>query len=97
MFVCVGCPYVCSLQIVSIYILLLQEIIAHPLGVGYIPFQFNKPLYVGATADFKDGFVGCMSSLQVNGETLDLYEKVRSDDRFTYGLELGGCATVELN
>ena len=38
-----------------------------------------------------------MSSLQVNGETLDLYEKVRSDDRFTYGLELGGCATVELD
>ena len=66
-----------------------QTQIPHPLGVGYIKFQFNSPLYVGATRDFKDGSVGCMSSLQYNGETLDLYDKVQNDKRFSYGLSTG--------
>ena len=76
-----------------------QTQIPHPLGVGYIKFQFNSPLYVGATRDFKDGFVGCMSSLQYNGETLDLYDKVQNDKRFSYGLSTGQfvvCSVDEL-
>ena len=39
--------------------------------------------------DYKDGYVGCMSSLQVNGETLDLYDKVANDPVFQYGLMKG--------
>lgn len=54
-----------------------------------MPFQFSERLTVGASTDYKDGYVGCMSSLQVNGETLDLYDKVQNDERFSYGLSLG--------
>lgn len=61
----------------------------HPLGVSYLLFDFNEPLIVGATSDFTDGYVGCMTSLQLNGETLDLYDKVKNDPRYSYGLELG--------
>ena len=59
------------------------------MGVGYLPFQFTSPLFVGASVDYKDGYVGCMSSLQVNGETLDLYDKVANDPVFQYGLMKG--------
>lgn len=57
--------------------------------MGYLTFQFTSPLVVGASVDYKDGYVGCMSSLQVNGETLDLYDKVANDERFQYGLAKG--------
>ena len=71
---------------------LLQETIPHPVGVGFLIFQFNAPLYVGATNELKDGYVGCMSSLQVNGETLDLYDKVANEpEKFSYGMTLGKC------
>jgi len=44
--------------------------------------------FLGAGVDYADGYVGCMSSLQNNGEVLNLYEKV-SSGQFTYGLSLG--------
>ncbi|XP_044160386.1 LOW QUALITY PROTEIN: contactin-associated protein-like 5 [Bufo gargarizans] len=44
---------------------------------GRARVQLSTQLYVGGTSSRQKGFVGCMRSLQLNGQTLDLEEKAR--------------------
>ena len=59
-------------------------------SVGQIPrlLDLTKRLVVGATADFQDGFVGCMRGLRVNGVLMDMKGVVKSG-MFTYGVQAG--------
>ena len=42
------------------------------------PFKFSSSskLYVGATKEYTDGFVGCMRALVLNGVPVDLASEV---------------------
>ncbi|XP_040295777.1 contactin-associated protein-like 5 [Bufo bufo] len=44
---------------------------------GRVRVQLSTQLYVGGTSSRQKGFVGCIRSLQLNGQTLDLEEKAR--------------------
>ncbi|XP_071978133.1 contactin-associated protein-like 5 [Engystomops pustulosus] len=44
---------------------------------GRVRVQANTQLYVGGTSTRQKGFVGCIRSLKLNGQTLDLEEKAR--------------------
>ncbi|KAM3916615.1 contactin-associated protein-like 5 [Leptodactylus fuscus] len=44
---------------------------------GRVRVQLNTQLYVGGTSTRQKGFVGCIRSLKLNGQTLDLEEKAR--------------------
>ncbi|KAM8934053.1 contactin-associated protein-like 5 [Pelodytes ibericus] len=44
---------------------------------GHFRLQLNSQLYVGGTASRQRGFVGCIRSLQLNGQMLDLEEKAK--------------------
>jgi len=52
------------------------------------PFKFgrNSKLYVGATKDLGDGYVGCLRALVLNGVPVDLH---REYAKFPYGLSKG--------
>lgn len=51
-------------------------------------------LFLGATEEFKEGFVGCMRSLLINGEFIDIYKYARDG---AYGLILGCHGKCENN
>ena len=42
----------------------------------------------GAAVDYKDGFVGCMRALMVNGQMMDLRGRVERGE-VTYGVSAG--------
>merc|ERR1711899_254946 len=50
------------------------------------PMILDGGLYVGATRDAADGFVGCMRALMLNGVIVDLVKESRKDP---YGIGLG--------
>ncbi|XDB59512.1 hypothetical protein AB1E18_012905 [Capra hircus] len=52
---------------------------------GHVLLQLNSQLFVGGTATRQRGFLGCIRSLQLNGEALDLEERAR----VTPGVEPG--------
>lgn len=57
--------------------------------------DLTKPLTVGAAVDHRDGFVGCMRGLRVNGVLMDMRGAVRKG-QFTYGVHegcVGKCAS----
>ncbi|XP_064644863.1 neurexin-4-like isoform X1 [Lineus longissimus] len=56
-----------------------------PINQGYKNFWFTENFTVGATVDFRNGYVGCMRGLQVNGELYDIRGKVAREES-TYGL-----------
>ncbi len=45
-------------------------------------------LHLGAAVDYKDGFVGCMRALMVNGVVMDMRGKVERGE-VTYGVSTG--------
>lgn len=51
-------------------------------------------LFVGATEDYKEGYVGCMRSLLINGQAVDIYKAARNGE---YGLLLGCQGKCETN
>ncbi|XP_033017801.1 contactin-associated protein-like 5 isoform X2 [Lacerta agilis] len=44
---------------------------------GHFRLQLNSQLFVGATASRQKGFVGCIRSLHLNGQKLDLEERAK--------------------
>ena len=43
--------------------------------------------------DYKDGFVGCMRAVMVNGNVMDLRGKVERGE-VTYGVSVGECCSL---
>lgn len=54
----------------------------------------TSQLFVGATEDYKEGYVGCMRSLLINGQFIDIYKSAREGG---YGLVLGCHGRCENN
>ncbi|KAA0712083.1 Contactin-associated protein-like 5 [Triplophysa tibetana] len=52
---------------------------------GHTHLQLNSQLFIGGTASRQRGFLGCIRSLDINGNTLDLEEKAK----MTPGVSLG--------
>ncbi len=52
--------------------------------------RFCGNCFAGAAVNYKDGFVGCMRALMVNGEIMDLRGKVERGE-VTYGVASGTC------
>lgn len=55
--------------------------------------NLTSPLVIGATVDYKEGFVGCLRALMVNGKVIDLMGAVRGG---LYGISegcVGKCAS----
>ena len=50
--------------------------------------DLTKPLTVGAAVDHRDGFVGCMRSLRVNGVLMDMRGQLERG-KVTYGVSVG--------
>ncbi|XP_069472865.1 contactin-associated protein-like 5 isoform X2 [Ambystoma mexicanum] len=44
---------------------------------GHFRLQLNSQFFVGGTASRQGGFLGCLRSLSLNGQTLDLEERAR--------------------
>ncbi|XP_072219994.1 contactin-associated protein-like 4 [Leuresthes tenuis] len=44
---------------------------------GHFHLQLNSQLFIGGTASRQKGFRGCIRSLQLNGDTLDLEERAK--------------------
>ncbi|RNA34413.1 neurexin-4 isoform X2, partial [Brachionus plicatilis] len=60
---------------------------------AYRPFMFTSNLTIGAAVSYRDGFVGCVRGLQLNGKLIDLAELAR---RAEYGVSegcVGKCAS----
>ncbi|XP_069472868.1 contactin-associated protein-like 5 [Ambystoma mexicanum] len=53
-----------------------KKIIPAPLE-GHFSLQLNSQFFVGGTASRQGGFLGCIRSLRLNGQTLDLEERAR--------------------
>jgi contactin associated protein-like 2 len=53
------------------------------------PMLLDKPLFVGAFKNFKDGFVGCIRALVINGVTADLVGEVTKNSWGLYGVGVG--------
>lgn len=53
---------------------------------SFRPFMFTSNLTLGASVNYRDGFVGCMRGLQVNGRIINLVELAR---REIYGVSIG--------
>ena len=54
----------------------------------------TSQLFIGATEDYKEGYVGCMRSLLINGQAIDIYKSAREGQ---YGLILGCHGRCESN
>lgn len=50
--------------------------------------ELTKPLTVGAAVDHRDGYVGCMRSLRVNGVLMDMRGQIERG-KVTYGVHIG--------
>jgi len=61
-----------------------------PEPVGPVrPFKLTSPLYVGATKDWSDGFVGCLRALVLNGVPVDLVAEATKHPWGLYGVSVG--------
>ena len=54
--------------------------------------MFVSLRFPGAAVDYKDGFVGCMRAVMVNGKVMDLRGKVERGE-VTYGVSVGECCS----
>ena len=61
-----------------------------PIEQGFRTLELTSPLVVGAAVDYKDGYVGCLRGLLVNGEGADLRGMVERG-QVTYGVSAGKC------
>ena len=59
-----------------------------PIEQGFRTLDLSSPLVVGAAVDYKDGYVGCIRGLLVNGVMQDLRGMVERG-QVTYGLSAG--------
>lgn len=59
-----------------------------PVDQGFRTLELSSPLVIGAAVDYKDGFVGCIRALMVNGKVKDLRGKVERGE-VTYGVSAG--------
>ena len=53
---------------------------------AYRPFLFTSNLTIGASVNYRDGFVGCLRGLQINGQIIDLAHLARMQ---VYGVSVG--------
>ena len=53
------------------------------------PMLLDNNLYVGATRDFSDGFVGCIRALVINGVIADLVHEATKNPWGLYGVGVG--------
>ncbi len=53
---------------------------------AYRPFIFTSNLTIGASVNYRDGFVGCIRGLQVNGKIIDLVNLAKQQ---SYGVSPG--------
>ena len=53
------------------------------------PFKLTSKLYVGATKEYTDGYVGCLRALVLNGVAVDLVGEVTKNPWGTYGVGVG--------
>lgn len=60
--------------------------ILQPLGNSQRNIHLITDLFLGATTDFRDGYVGCIRSLLVNGHMFDVKEAA---ERYQYGVGVG--------
>jgi len=59
-----------------------------PVDQGFRTLELTSKLVIGAAVDYKDGYVGCMRAMFVNGVILDLRGKVDSGE-VVYGISAG--------
>ena len=57
--------------------------------------ELTKPLTVGAAIDHRDGYVGCMRGLRVNGVLMDMRGKITRGEE-TYGVHEGNVVDLHL-
>ncbi len=62
--------------------------VKEPLG-PVRPMLLDRNLYVGATRDFSDGFVGCIRALVINGVVADLVHEATKNPWGLYGVGTG--------
>ncbi len=53
------------------------------------PMLLDKPLFVGSTNEYRDGFVGCVRALVINGVISDLVHEVTKNPWGVYGVGVG--------
>jgi len=53
------------------------------------PFKLTSKLYVGATKEYTDGYVGCLRALVLNGVVVDLVGEVSKHPWGMYGVGVG--------
>ena len=53
------------------------------------PFKLTSKLYVGATKEYTDGYVGCLRALVLNGVAVDLVGEVTKHPWGMYGVGVG--------
>jgi contactin associated protein-like 2 len=53
---------------------------------AYRPFIFTSNLTIGASVNYRNGFVGCLRGLQVNGKIVDLVSLAQNE---VYGVSVG--------
>ncbi|XP_053372962.1 neurexin-4-like [Mercenaria mercenaria] len=80
-------PEVINNNTASLNLSLFSVFDTEPLEIPGL-MELTKPLTVGATVDHRDGFVGCMRALRVNGVLIDMRGAVRKG-KFTYGVQEG--------
>ncbi|CAH1775387.1 unnamed protein product [Owenia fusiformis] len=59
-----------------------------PTNIGFRVLNLNSDMFVGSSVDYKDGYVGCMRALMVNGQIMDLRGKIERGET-TYGVSTG--------
>lgn len=62
--------------------------------LAYRPFMFTSNLTIGASVNYRDGFVGCIRGLQVNGKIVDLVSLARNQ---VYGVSVGCVGKCQSN
>jgi contactin associated protein-like 2 len=61
------------------------------------PFKLTSPLYIGATKEWSDGYVGCLRALVLNGVPVDLVNEVTKHPWGLYGVQVGCQGRCEKN
>ena len=59
-----------------------------PIDQGFRTLDLTSALVIGAAVDYKDGYVGCLRGLMINGEMQDLRGIVERGE-VTYGVSAG--------
>lgn len=70
------------------------NVATRPAMTSRSPTTSTLHLSVGANEDFREGYVGCMRSLLINGQSMDIYKVAREG---SYGLTLGCHGKCETN